>query len=217
MTSQRFHDSNDDPFARVLFFSVFLHYIIFLILFGNPFLLNWENGRNPPSLDRRFEVHLLNFPGMGDSRSPGALSREKGLKGLGSSPENGRHPPKIKMLGLFPQEVSGEEVKNRALKEQDAEALGNAQRKTQNPSEIPDLKFGITNQTLKQKLKTATLNPEGKDLLSDEPLPMVTTKKPPPNMTGPADCMIKVVGMVCPNGDPKCIVAYTAFCASLPK
>ncbi len=42
-------------------------------------------------------------------------------------------------------------------------------------------------------------------------------RKPPPNMTGPEDCMLKLVGMVCPNGDFDCIEAYKAFCAKLPE
>lgn len=41
--------------------------------------------------------------------------------------------------------------------------------------------------------------------------------KPPPNMTGPEDCMLKLVGMVCPNGDFDCIEAYKAFCTRLPE
>ncbi len=41
--------------------------------------------------------------------------------------------------------------------------------------------------------------------------------KMPPNMTGPEDCMLKLVGMVCPQGKVGCITAYRAFCASLPK
>lgn len=219
MTSQHFHDSHDDPFARILFFSVFFHYLIFLILFGNPFLLNWEDGRMPPSLDRRFEVHLLNSPGTGDAPMPGDPTGIRGLKGLGNTPGEGRggRKPRKKALALFPQEVSVEEINNRTLKEQHAKALGLVQNKILAPSEIPDLNLGLTHQTLEQKLSGATLIPQGKDWLPDDPLPLVTTKKPPPNMTGPADCMIKVVGMVCPNGDAKCILAYTEFCSTLPR
>lgn len=42
------------------------------------------------------------------------------------------------------------------------------------------------------------------------------TVKMPPNMTGPEDCMLKLVGMVCPQGKIGCITAYRDFCASLP-
>jgi hypothetical protein len=42
-------------------------------------------------------------------------------------------------------------------------------------------------------------------------------RKAPPNMTGPEDCMLKLVGMVCPNGDFDCIEAYKEFCTHLPE
>ncbi len=52
-------------------------------------------------------------------------------------------------------------------------------------------------------------------------LPLVTAKKTSPpmpsNMSGPEDCMLKVVGMVCPQGRVGCIKAYIAFCTSLSR
>lgn len=47
--------------------------------------------------------------------------------------------------------------------------------------------------------------------------PKKTKRKPPANMTGPEDCMLKLVGMVCPNGDFDCIEAYKEFCLKLPE
>lgn len=47
--------------------------------------------------------------------------------------------------------------------------------------------------------------------------PSKKIRKPPPNMTGPEDCMLKLVGMVCPNGDFDCIQAYKDFCTRLPE
>jgi hypothetical protein len=46
-------------------------------------------------------------------------------------------------------------------------------------------------------------------------IPERTDSVLPPNVDGPEDCLLKVVGMVCPNGDAACIAAYKAFCASL--
>ena len=55
---------------------------------------------------------------------------------------------------------------------------------------------------------------------ADSPPPKVkkraARKRMPPNMTGPEDCLLKVVGMVCPNGDIECITLYKEFCATLP-
>ncbi|MDC4224187.1 MAG: hypothetical protein MPW15_08155 [Candidatus Manganitrophus sp.] len=47
--------------------------------------------------------------------------------------------------------------------------------------------------------------------------PRKKIRKPPPNMTGPEDCMLKLVGMVCPGGDFDCIQAYKDFCTRLPE
>lgn len=40
-------------------------------------------------------------------------------------------------------------------------------------------------------------------------------RKMPKSMTGPEDCLLKVVGMVCPSGDAECLADYVAFCSTL--
>lgn len=47
--------------------------------------------------------------------------------------------------------------------------------------------------------------------------PQKKARKLPRNMTGPEDCMLKLVGMVCPDGDFKCIQEYKEFCSALPE
>ncbi|MFQ5543142.1 MAG: hypothetical protein ACE5FY_02175 [Nitrospiria bacterium] len=47
-------------------------------------------------------------------------------------------------------------------------------------------------------------------------IPKRVVRKLPPNMTGPEDCLLKVVAMVCPNGEFDCITAYKDFCTTLP-
>lgn len=49
-----------------------------------------------------------------------------------------------------------------------------------------------------------------------QPAPKKVTRKLPRNMTGPEDCLVKVVAMVCPEGDSRCIREYTEFCLNLP-
>lgn len=67
---------------------------------------------------------------------------------------------------------------------------------------------------------------EGTDSLSEEGIHFVEGVAPlsPPKkkrklaeLTGPEDCMLKLVGMVCPNGDFECIEAYKEFCTRLPE
>ncbi len=49
------------------------------------------------------------------------------------------------------------------------------------------------------------------------PPPKKVARKVPRNMTGPEDCMLKVVAMVCPDGDSQCIIEYREFCTNLPE
>jgi len=67
--------------------------------------------------------------------------------------------------------------------------------------------------------KPDSLSEEGMNLVENIAAlpPPKKIRKPPPNMTGPEDCMLKLVGMVCPNGDFDCIEAYKEFCAKLPE
>lgn len=48
------------------------------------------------------------------------------------------------------------------------------------------------------------------------PAPQAAERKMPRNMTGPQDCMLKVVAMVCPDADLQCLAEYKAFCSALP-
>ena len=48
------------------------------------------------------------------------------------------------------------------------------------------------------------------------PLQETAKLKAPPGMTGPQDCLLKIVAMVCPNADLQCIAEYQAFCSTLP-
>lgn len=184
------HASQDEPFTRVFFYSVLLHYAIFFIFFGNPFLLKFEDIPEGASGDKVFDVHLSAFPGAVENA------------------------PKIESMGLFPPEVrrgGGENPLKPAAPEAGPSALAQP-----DPSAVPNAE-GKKRGEQQEGLSPAALKTEGKVFNPDQPVPLVTSQKLPPNMTGPEDCMIKVVGMVCPNGDAKCIEEYTAFCASLPK
>ncbi len=60
------------------------------------------------------------------------------------------------------------------------------------------------------------------DLVDSAPPPaspaaQAVERKMPRNMTGPEDCLLKVVAMVCPDADLQCIVEYKAFCSTLPE
>lgn len=70
-----------------------------------------------------------------------------------------------------------------------------------------------------KKADTDPLTADGMNLVEAN-VPISSEKKkvrkPPPNMTGPQDCMLKLVGQVCPTGDFQCIEAYKDFCENLP-
>ena len=73
-----------------------------------------------------------------------------------------------------------------------------------------------------EKADPAPLSEGGiKTVETVEPLPPSPPKKVarkmPRNMTGPEDCMLKVVAMVCPEGDSQCITEYREFCIHLPE
>lgn len=190
------HASQDEPFTRVFFYSVLLHYALFFIFFGNPFLLKFEDVPEGAGEDKIFDVHLSTFPGAVDNAA------------------------KIESLGLFLPEVErgGGAAHENRLKPSTPEAGPSAFAQS-DPSAVPDMEEKKRGNVTGQGggLNPAALKTEGKVFNPDQPVPLVTSQKLPPNMTGPEDCMIKVVGMVCPNGDAKCIEEYTAFCTSLPK
>ncbi len=213
------HNSTDEHLSRVLLFSVMLHYVVFFILFGNPFLLILSDGPEGNESDKHFEVQLLSQPGLGTTSGKVPVSKDDQSLGKGGLAGLGQFPPKVEALGLFPQEVSIEGSEAGTPEGRHSEQPGALPEPFEDdPTQMPDLKKELEHQTDgADDAKALALKRDGKALLLDEPPPLVTTKKPPPNMTGPEDCMIKVVGMVCPDGNAQCITAYKEFCASLPK
>jgi len=170
-----------DPFSKVLFYSVLLHYAIFFIFVGNPFLLlNEKEGSSEG--ERSMEVRLLSAP------------KEDG-------PEKAVRIPLPKPAG------AGQAVQENLALSRESGDINADGDEAKAPTERPDTA---------RPLHTGDLA----DLNAVVPPTAPQTKTPrklPPNMTGPEDCMLKVVGMVCPSGTAECIEAYKAFCASLPQ
>jgi len=54
------------------------------------------------------------------------------------------------------------------------------------------------------------------DSVGPVPPPPEARPKRPKKMSGPEDCLLKVVAMICPAADLQCMADYRAFCASLP-
>lgn len=169
------HTSKDNPLARVLFYSLALHVVLFFIFFGNPFLLHFDDTPEGYEMEKEFDIELLLLPGTDGQ------------------------PFQIQALGLFPPEV---ESRGDAQVGLESEVLEISALK-------PDSAVNTTSDGA--QVQTGTIHTR------TEPPPLVTGRKLPHNMTGLEDCMIKVVGMVCPHGDAKCIMEYKAFCATLPK
>ncbi|VAX28751.1 hypothetical protein MNBD_NITROSPIRAE01-618 [hydrothermal vent metagenome] len=195
------HTSKDDPFTRVLFYSVLLHYALFFIFFGNPFLLNLDDTSEGYGMQQGLNIELLHLPGT----------------------EGEALLPKQQALGLFPPEVKKASGKDHSGQGLNAEAFHDKPSQiTQAPARSdmaafkPPSPVNAIGQGKVFRLGGA-IQHEGLSLPIEEPPPLITSKKPPPNMTGLEDCMIKVVGMVCPNGDAKCIAEYKTFCATFPK
>ncbi len=212
-----YEDPKDDPIARVLFFSVILHYVVFFIVFGNPLLLILGDPVESAAPDKRFEVQLLSLPGIGGVSSDANLAEEDGLLGKGGVNALGMFPPKVESLGLFPQEVSIDGKMDGNSESRDSQQVGAPPVSlSDDPSRMPDFEKEIIRHRDEGSKQSVALKRDGTAMLTDEPIPLVTTKKLPPNMTGPEDCMIKVVSMVCPDGNAQCITAYKEFCASLP-
>lgn len=199
MTFLDYHMAKDDPLARVLFYSVILHYVLFFIFFGNPFLLSIDKDLEDYGMQKVFDIDLLPFPGI-----------------------DGQPFPSQEALGLFPPEVEGSgegEAEGEGL---NSEAFHNKPSEINEAPEISEMAAFNAPPPVNavgggDELRLGAVQYEGKTPLITEPPPLITSKKTPLNMTGPEDCMVKVVGMVCPNGDAKCIAEYKAFCATLPK
>ncbi|GEM_PF-2156377 len=201
MTFLSNHASNDDPLTRVLFYSIVLHYAAFFVFFGNPFLLiRFDKAPKNYGMQKEFDIQLLALPG-----TEGPLPRQQAL-------------------GLFPSEPKtesgGKEKRGGGLNPHAFHNQPSELNEPPDPERLPELDTGTAVKAVGgdgEQLRIGSIQHEGKAPLNEDPPPLVTSKKLPPNMTGPEDCMIKVVGMVCPNADAKCIDEYKAFCASLPK
>jgi hypothetical protein len=158
--------SRDDALSRILFYSVLAHYVIFYLLFGNPFLLQFRRG-GEASTDRKLDVELL---------SPGQIN----IGGGTPIAEEVNFP-------AFPPEAISDEKEEPASPEQE--------------EPVPLSEEGM--KTVDQ-------------VAPAPPAPKKVVRKLPRNMTGPEDCLLKVVAMVCPEGDSQCIAEYQDFCLNLP-
>ena len=160
--------SQEEPFSKILFYSVMAHYIVFYFLFGNPLLLLTPRGGGPPH-EAGLDIQLFSpgqiEPGSGEEQRLGkkdfrAFLPEEGLDG----PDEPESAEKVDPL----------------------------------PSSDDAIKA------------VETVEP------SPPPVAKKVARKLPRNMTGPEDCMMKVVAMVCPEGDAQCITEYREFCSNLP-
>ncbi len=199
MTFLENHASKDDPFTPLLFYSVLLHYALFFIFFGNPFLLNFDDAPEDYGMKKGLHIELLDLPGTAGQTLL----------------------PKQQALGLFPAEVkkaSGGKMRAEGLNPEAFHDKPSQITQAPTASNMAALKPGSPVNVIGQAnvFHLGTAQYEGKPPPFEEP-PLITSKKPPSNMTGLEDCMIKVVGMVCPNADANCIAEYKAFCATLPR
>lgn len=156
-----------EDFPRILLYSILVHYIVFYLLFGNPFLIplnRIRSGSGAGALD----VELF---------TPSQIEKKQEDGG-------GDDPYPI----VFPPEEGNDEADRPETKEARVDPLDEA------------------GMNLVEAAAPIPPSPEKKK-----------ERKLPPNMTGPQDCMLKLVGMVCPNGDFSCIEAYKAFCENLPR
>jgi len=175
----------EEPFSKVLFYSVLIHYLVFFALFGNPFFIlpPPKQGKGQSAPDHKFSVNLLSLPEGGGGEDAGAsLSL---------------HPTKRLDPSVFSGASEGETKTKEELASEAPKTAGSKAPPLPSDADLPSLASGATEQ--------AAL-----------PLKKKRVRRMPPSMTGPEDCMLKVVGMVCPGGEVGCIAAYKDFCATLP-
>ncbi|MEO2055812.1 MAG: hypothetical protein ABGX83_11085 [Nitrospira sp.] len=182
--------SEEGELPRILFYSVLLHYVVFYIMFGNPFLIQRPSEGTSPGA-RFFDVQLLSPPPQAPPGGPKPVPVNRNIS-LGGSQVN-LTEAEISRLFEVPEGF------------RDGKALPVASK----PPSVVDqsLDDGIS---VVDRVNTP---PEAEQIS----VLKSTTKDLPANVTGPDDCLLKVVGMVCPNGDAACIAAYKEFCASLAK
>lgn len=180
--------SEEGELPRILFYSVLLHYVVFYIMFGNPLLIRSLSGGGS-SAARLFDVQLLSPP---QEEQPGAPKPEPVNRNIS--------------LGGSQANLTDEEI-SRLFEVPEGFQKGEMRGSAPKPLPVADnaLNDGIN------VVDTVNTSSEGEQIM----VPEKTVKELPPNVTGPDDCLLKVVGMVCPNGDAACIAAYKAFCAGL--
>jgi len=183
------HSSEDEQLPKVLFYSVLLHYTLVYLFFGNPFLL-LNRDDEPPGFTQNFEVKLLNFP---TSSAMNGSDENKAL--VARALDKDRFDP-VTQATIPTTRISGRKESGDLENDEKVE-VPNSERDTKSEDGSQD---PIKDLQSPQHVSERNLSPEM-----------------PPSMTGPEDCMLKLVGMVCPQGKVGCITAYTAFCASLPK
>ncbi len=195
-------DTEEDPFSKVIFYSVLIHYGIFYLLFGNPFLL-LNRDKNDTSTGQNIEVRLLSFPQALEAVQKEGIPFPIPELGTDSSQEklalsNNLLEKTHSAGGVVLTKIAPfKEWKGNIDATGDSELEKAEVLKADSPHEMPDLL---------EAADTAASNATKK-----------VAQTLPPSMTGPEDCLLKVVGMVCPGGDIECIVAYKEFCASLPE
>jgi len=181
--------SEEGELPRILFYSVLLHYVVFYIMFGNPFLVQKLPGTPSPGssiFDVQLSVPPPEPPAGGPKPEP--VNRNISLGGSRSD--------------MTEEEISRLFQAPEGFRE--GKALGAVSRISVAGNALSD---GIS------FVDTLNPPPEAKQIS----VPKNTIKDLPANVTGPEDCLLKVVGMVCPNGDAACIAAYKKFCASLAR
>ncbi len=184
------HASGDELLPKMLFYSVLIHYAFVYLFFGNPFLmLNRDDG--PPGSSQSFDIQLLNFPMNGGGASQALLATVPPNK-EGFDQVSKPTVPTTRIQDRNQEEGLDEDLAETEIDQAlNSETVGEAEDQMAVPSKA---------------LKPSLLATAKK-----------VVREMPPNMTGPEDCMLKLVGMVCPQGKIGCIRAYRAFCASLPK
>jgi len=179
------HALEEEPFSKVLFYSVFIHYMVFFALFGNPFLVLSPPKPGGSSQKKQFSVNLLSLPAGREGEDEGSF--------------RARHPT-MRVEGEAPALEAPESEESRKGRPA--------------PSQEDDLKPAPKPLHSEAALAPLETKPTEKPSVAAPKQPPL---RMPPSMTGPEDCMLKVVGMVCPNGEVGCIAAYRDFCATLPE
>lgn len=181
------HASKNEPFTKVLFYSVLVHYVFFYIFIGNPLLILTFD--DPSSIvDHSIDIRLLSIPKM--EEAPKEIRVPFPIK----TGESSQAQANLSPVPAFPEGP----VDKFEIGHEITEVEETASNIPLAADELPDFKEAVSSSTPTEESKKIV-------------------RKLPPNMTGPEDCLLKVVGMVCPSGAVECIAAYKEFCSSLRK